>query len=342
MADMMGADMADTAAEGLATPEAAPMQIVHHPARRGRAYQAAIPTAEAPAILWVLPATIIPTMATGITATGTITGVIPGTTARWPGSPWASWPGPWCWDAPWHWGYWSYYNPYCTEVIVVDNATIDYSQPIVLAAPAPVPRASRQRPTPALAESEASQLLDASRNAFARAIIQTAMTLVNQAIAKKPNDAVPHEFRAPDPVCHQAVQAGRGGDLRRAVGRPRLGLADALQLLSRPERLHRATPCAWSSTARENPSLPEVRFLLAYHYMSCGHNEAAAAELKEVVRLNPKDQLSAQLLAGLSGDKPAASPAPVSRRLPRRRSARPAWWETGRPAARTARRSPSI
>ena len=45
---------------------------------------------------------------------------------------------------------------------------------------------------------------------------------------------------------------------------------------------------------------PEMRFLLAYQYMSCGFSDAAVAELKEVVRLSPKDQLSAQLLAALS------------------------------------------
>ena len=45
-------------------------------------------------------------------------------------------------------------------------------------------------------EFEAAQLLDASRAAFTKGDYQEAMRLVNQAIAKKPNDPVPHEFRA--------------------------------------------------------------------------------------------------------------------------------------------------
>ena len=96
------------------------------------------------------------------------------------------------WDAPWHWGYWSYYNPYYTEVIVVERTVIDYSRPIVLAAPA----GSADPTDPATAEREATQLLDASRIAFARADYEAAMALVNQAIARKPNDPVLHEVRA--------------------------------------------------------------------------------------------------------------------------------------------------
>ena len=36
---------------------------------------------------------------------------------------------------PWTWGYCSYYNPYYTTPIIVGGATIDYSQPIVVAEP---------------------------------------------------------------------------------------------------------------------------------------------------------------------------------------------------------------
>jgi len=57
--------------------------------------------------------------------------------------------------------------------------------------------------------------------------------------------------------------------------------------------------------------MPETRFLLAYHYMSCGHPEAAAAQFREASALNSKDQLSVQMLAALSGDKSSAAPTPV-------------------------------
>lgn len=36
--------------------------------------------------------------------------------------------------------------------------------------------------------------------------------------------------------------------------------------------------------------------MLAYQYMTAGHQDAAARQLKEIIRLAPKDQLSRQLL----------------------------------------------
>ena len=50
----------------------------------------------------------------------------------------------------------------------------------------------------------------------------------------------------------------------------------------------------------EHPDEADVRFLLAYQYLTCGYNDAAAKQLKAVVELNPKDRLSSQLLASLS------------------------------------------
>ena len=58
---------------------------------------------------------------------------------------------------------------------------------------------------------------------------------------------------------------------------------------------------------------PDVRFLLAYHYLTCGYTDAAAQQLKAVVQLNPKDQLSAQLVASLTvpqGAEPAEAGVP--------------------------------
>ena len=50
----------------------------------------------------------------------------------------------------------------------------------------------------------------------------------------------------------------------------------------------------------ENMDKPATHFVLAYHYLLAGHNEPAAEELKEVVSLEPQDQLAAQLLKGLT------------------------------------------
>lgn len=206
------------------------------------------------------------------------------------------------WDAPWYWGYWPYHNPYYTEVVVVENVPIDYSRPIVVAAPAAQMNVATA--DTAAAQALASQYLEAARSAFARGDYRTAMTQANLAIAKRPNDALPHEFRAlvlfatgqykPAAAATYAVlSVGPGWDW------PTL-----ISLYPNPE-VYTAQLRALEQYRNVNLNAPEIRFLLAYHYMSCGSNDAAAAELREIVRLNPKDQLSAQLLAGLSGDKSA-------------------------------------
>ena len=61
---------------------------------------------------------------------------------------------------------------------------------------------------------------------------------------------------------------------------------------------------------RENEQDPAAKFLLAYHYLCVGQHSAAKMELERVVSLEPKDQLSGQLLKALEGgadDRPPAA-----------------------------------
>ena len=69
------------------------------------------------------------------------------------------------------------------------------------------------------------------------------------------------------------------------------------------EPLHRAAPRPGSLRAGPTPRRPQARFVLAYHYISQGHGDAATKPLKDVVALQPNDTLSAQLLGKL---QPAA------------------------------------
>ena len=68
--------------------------------------------------------------------------------------------------------------------------------------------------------------------------------------------------------------------------------------------------------AKANPAATEARFLLAENYLTCGYTDAAATQFKEVVRLNPKDLLSAQLLKGLSTPDTAGPAASTPQRRP--------------------------
>ncbi len=58
----------------------------------------------------------------------------------------------------------------------------------------------------------------------------------------------------------------------------------------------------------ENPNAADARFVLAYHFLLAGQNQQAETELAAVVELEPKDQLSAQLLAGLRAKPPGELP----------------------------------
>ena len=206
------------------------------------------------------------------------------------------------WDTPWRWGYWSYYNPYCPTVVVVGEAPYDYSQPIVIAkAPPSI--------NPTLADQRAAQFLDAAHDAFARGDYTTAMTQVNGAIAVKPNDTVPHEFRAlvlfatrrykeAAGAAYAVLSVGPGWDWATLAG------------MYPDINVYTAQLRALEQYRNDHPSAPEAHFLLAYHYMSCGHSEAAVGELRQAVQLSPRDQLSAQLLAALTQQQNPADVKP--------------------------------
>ena len=67
--------------------------------------------------------------------------------------------------------------------------------------------------------------------------------------------------------------------------------------------------------AQSHPAASDAKFLLAENYLTCGYTDAAAVQLKEVVQVDPKDQLSAQLLKSISASstvQPAVSSQPAA------------------------------
>lgn len=206
-------------------------------------------------------------------------------------------------DAPWSWGYWPYYNPYCVGPVVVGDTTFDYSQPI---ATATMP--ADQTPDD---DDQESQVLDGARDAFAQGDYATAMTQVNQAISTDPRDTLAHEFRGlilfaqkkykeSAAAVYAVLSVGPGWDWT------------TMSSFYPDVSVYTSQLRALEQYRNANPKSPEARFLLAYHYMTCGHLDAAIAELKEVVRLSPKDQLSAQILAALTQDKSGGKATPPS------------------------------
>jgi hypothetical protein len=134
------------------------------------------------------------------------------------------------------------------------------------------------------------------------------LTLTDQALAALPNDATLHEFRAltlfaqgrydqAAGVLYAVLSVGPGWDWATMVG-----LYPNVDIYTRHLRV-------LESYAGQNPTAAAPRFVLAYHYLTTGDTDAAASMLREVVRLQPSDQLSAALLGQLAGLKPAAAAA---------------------------------
>jgi hypothetical protein len=248
---------------------------------------------------------------------------------------WRHWPAGWWgwWGAgflagadladftsPWSWGYLSYYNPYCDAPVVVDNTTVDYSQPIVLAAP---PAADLTTPadgswpvnTPTAPGDQAAQLLDAARGAFTQGDYTTALAQCDKAIAITPNNTVLHEFRglalfalgrykeAAAPL-YAVLSVGPGWDWT------------TMSSLYTDVSVYNEQLRALEQYVDANRNSAEARFVLAYQYMTCGHADAAAAQFKAAVQLNPKDQLSAQILSALETNDATQQPAAASPAVP--------------------------
>lgn len=219
--------------------------------------------------------------------------------------------------APWSWGYWPYYNPYCTAPVVIDGTTIDYSQPIVAAAqPQYTVNDQAQQTT---ATDQAMQIFDSARESFMQGDYNSALSQVDSAIAKLPDDTVLHEFRGLVLFALKRYQEAAGAVYAVLSVGPGWDWTTLSSLYPNVD-VYTEQLRALEDYSRKNPKSAETHFLLAYHYLTCGHTDAAAKQLKDVVSLNPKDQLSAQLLASLSTptgaeepkpSEPAAPPKPV-------------------------------
>ena len=159
-----------------------------------------------------------------------------------------------------------------------------------------------------LASDQATQLLDAAAAAFGQGDYTGALAQCDQAIAKLPNDPLLHEFRGltlfalhrykeAAGTIYAVLSVGPGWDWTTLVSLyPDIDVyTQQLRDLEQYVNAHRDEA--------------DARFLLAYQYLTCGHTDAAASQFKAAVELDPKDQLSAQLLAALTTtEAPARRP----------------------------------
>jgi protein involved in temperature-dependent protein secretion len=182
-------------------------------------------------------------------------------------------------------GYLGYSNPY-----YVTSTVYDYGQPIAVSTT--IPEAAT-----------VDETFNAAVAAFKLNDFDKALDLVNQGIAQAPSDAVLHEFRAlvlfakadyqqAAATIHSVLAVGPGWNWTTLSG------------LYADLAVYTAQLRALESTVRSQPQDSAGRFLLAYHYLIGGHNEAASRQLQQVVNITPTDRVAADLLRMIA--KPAA------------------------------------
>ncbi len=182
-------------------------------------------------------------------------------------------------------GYLGYSNPY-----YVDGgwSGYNYSQPIIVT----------YNTSSVVADNDpnsADEVLSNAVAAFQQNDYDAALDITNKGITQFPDDAVLHEFRSlvlfakqdyqqSASTIHSVLAVGPGWDWT------------TLSSMYSSVAIYTEQLRALEAFTKANPEDAASRFLLAYHYMSCGHAEPAARQLRQVVQLMPNDRVAADML----------------------------------------------
>ncbi len=233
-------------------------------------------------------------------------------------------------------GYAAYSNPYYapTQYVVYESPAVNYSEPIATQAyyqepsnttiivnndpnqtatttppandpanPGPAPGVA-QAPT---AEDEANAAYAAGADAFKQGDYQTALKQTEMALAKLPSDSTLHQFRALS-LFALGKYPDTAGTLFAVLSVEPGWDWTSLSAFYPSVAVYTEQLRKLEAYTKANPNAPDGHFVLAYHYLCAGHKDAALKQYKQVVALQPGDQLSSQLVKMLS---PAEEPAAV-------------------------------
>jgi len=179
--------------------------------------------------------------------------------------------------------------------------------------PPPPPEQPREEPKekppedPAVREALAK--LDEARAAFAKGDYAQAQQLIEKGIQKLPGDATLHEFRALTQFAQKKYADAAGTIYAVLVAGPGWDW-ETLKSFYDSDKTYQEQLRALEEYSRANPKAADAHFLLAYHYLVLDTKDAAVKQLEEVVKLMPKDELSAALLKALKEPPPTDRPQP--------------------------------
>ena len=195
----------------------------------------------------------------------------------------------------WAFGYNDYYNPYYTSG--TSGGYYDYSQPIDQSSGAEASGTSADSSSlPPGVSQKAVELFNQAQQKFYDKDYDAALALADSALKEMPNDAVIHEFRAlvlfslgkyqdAAATLYAVLGVGPGWDWATMSGMYEDGDTYNKQLRTLENYRY------------DHPKDAAAQFVLAYHYITLGHNENASDQLQSVLKLNPRDEVAADLLS---------------------------------------------
>lgn len=217
-------------------------------------------------------------------------------------------------------GYLGYANPYYIDSYG-SYGNYNYSQPIPVSYNSSVMIADND-------PNSAAEVLNNADAAFQQNDYDAALDIINKGVAQYPDDAVLHEFRSlvlfarqdyqqSAATIHSVLAVGPGWDWT------------TLSSMYSNAAIYTEQLRTLEAFTKANPQDAASRFLLAYHYMSCGYPAAAARHLQQVVKLMPNDRVAADVLKLIAAPQPsppeetAQQPTPQPPQEPARPAAPP-------------------
>lgn len=201
-----------------------------------------------------------------------------------------------------------YSNPYYSE-----GMPASYAEPTIAAAAEP---SQTESALPPGVSAEAVAKFDQARDAFFQGRYNEALKGTDEALAQMPRDAVLHEFRSlvlfalqryPESAAaiHPVLDVGPGWDWNTVSA-----LYAAIETYTSQLRTLEA--------AADKEPQADLEFLLAYHYLTCGHPDSALVTFRRALELQPKDAVAAALVATLSprDTQTAAPPQALAPAIP--------------------------
>ena len=211
-------------------------------------------------------------------------------------------------------GYWfgctDYLNPYYTE-----SMTYNYSQPVITMPPESYAVQGSSSEFPPGVTQDAISTFDEARRQFFEGQYEMALQLTDQALEKMPNDAVLHEFRSlvlfalkryseSAAAIHAVLNVGPGWDWKTLVS------------LYPSVNIYTDQFLALEDACDASPDAADLRFLMGYHYLTCGHEEEAIRMFRRASELQPTDTVAAALVASLTPRTATTTPPPAGGNTP--------------------------